>query len=417
MRVIRDSEILMDGLMHNFKKYLKKKSSPQQKGSDKIMKNFYKEIKNAERKKNKLFKNNNVSVNMTENKFTGLQHSNLMESKYFPIEIKTYIENNLSARLVYKFKINDRNVKFLFNLTMPRHFTELSRIEKIAHKMITWLLFISEYADHRCAKKMDVYIYLTPFKKMLPNCETDILESIHANSGITTNCANTGEICIFREEELFKVFIHETIHLLGLDFSRMSMVSFNSKLSKIYDINSEFNAYEAYTEFWATIMNSVFTSYYICENNINDFLVYLDFCIAYEEYFSMFQCVKVLRFMGLFYMNLLADDNVSSNIRKYLYREKTNIFSYYILKSVLLNNSYYFMMWCKRNNTNIINFDNTKANLQKFFVFISNHYKYQTFIKDIHSLEYDYRKLKTSNNIKNKKNLMKSMRMTIIELK
>ena len=39
-------------------------------------------------------------------------------------------------------------------------------------------------------------------------------------------------------------------------------------------INSKFNVYEAYTEFWANILNCTFTAYYLSEGVIDDFLIY-----------------------------------------------------------------------------------------------------------------------------------------------
>ena len=38
--------------------------------------------------------------------------------------------------------------------------------------------------------------------------------------------------------------------------------------------------------------------------------------------------------MGIYYSALYKNDNVSINSRKYLYKENTNIFAYYILKTI-----------------------------------------------------------------------------------
>ena len=48
---------------------------------------------------------------------------------------------------------------------------------------------------------------------------------------------NISEIIIFRNEEWFKVFVHETFHLFGVDFSNMS----NLKKSKdIFTFSANF---------------------------------------------------------------------------------------------------------------------------------------------------------------------------------
>ena len=49
-------------------------------------------------------------------------------------------------------------------------------------------------------------------------------------------------------------------------------------------VNSEVNAYEAYTEFWAEIINAIFSSYYDTKNHdINVFLSNCEFYINFER--------------------------------------------------------------------------------------------------------------------------------------
>ena len=151
------------------------------------------------------------------------------------------------------------------------------------------------------------------------------------------------------------------------------------------------------------------------DKKVKDFLIYAEFCIAFEEYFSLFQCVKVLKFMGLIYKYLYDDNGLSEKARRYLYKENTNIFAYYIVKSILLFNSYYFIMWCKRNNTNMINFDKNKNNLNRFYYFIANNYKEPNFLQSIEKISDEFVSLKKEN-LKNKKCLFETLRMTVIEL-
>ena len=53
-------------------------------------------------------------------------------------------------------------------------------------------------------------------------------------------------------------------------------------------------------------------------------------------------------------------------LRKNLYREDTNVFSYYILTAILLNDYYGFMRWCEKNNIGFIRFNSTEKNLRDF---------------------------------------------------
>ena len=46
----------------------------------------------------------------------------------------------------------------------------------------------------------------------LPENKTDILDQVNCNTAVTYACAVNGECLIYRKEEWFKVFIHETFH-------------------------------------------------------------------------------------------------------------------------------------------------------------------------------------------------------------
>jgi hypothetical protein len=259
---------------------------------------------------------------------------------------------------------------------------------------------------------------MTPLKKILPNSPFTVLSSNHANTAVTTSCTADGEICLYRKEEIFKVFIHETFHVLGLDFSSMSNTLLNSKVHLIFPISSSYNLYEGYTEFWATIMNCVFTAYYMSKDSRdpNEFYLYAEYCIAFEQFFSLFQCVKVLDFMGLSYHNLHGKDNLSERARKYLYKEETNIFAYYVIKCILLYNFIPFINWCKSNNDNILSFYRSKDNLMRFYRFIMLHYRSKQFNAELDRVQ-KVLKLHKSNVADNdNKMIAKTMRMTIIEL-
>ena len=74
--------------------------------------------------------------------------------------------------------------------------------------------------------------------------------------------------------------------------------------------------------------------------------------------------------MGMSYKDLYENDNVSQIARKYLYKEKTNVFSYYIIKNLLLYHYSSFLEWCNNHNINTLRFDKYDNNLNKFFDFI-----------------------------------------------
>ena len=64
-------------------------------------------------------------------------------------------------------------------------------------------------------------------------------------------------------------------------------------------------------------------------------------------------------------------DSVSVAKQK-LYREETNVFAYYTLKTILLLNASDFFAWCRRNNTenSLMNFSNDPKSLNALYDFI-----------------------------------------------
>ena len=119
--------------------------------------------------------------------------------------------------------------------------------------------------------------------------------------------------------------------------------------------------------------------------------------------------------MGLHYTNLHSKNSLSSRARKYLYKEKTNIFAYYIIKCVLLFNLIPFINWCKTNNDTLLAFYRSKDNLMRFYRFITTHYKSVSFNRELDNLQHILKKYKSNVANKNHKLVARTMRMTIIE--
>ena len=135
--------------------------------------------------------------------------------------------------------------------------------------------------------------------------------------------------------------------------------------------------------------------------------MYIDFFIEFERFFSLFQMVKILDYMGLSYKNIIESKDI---VLKNLYKEKTSVFSYYILKSILLYNYNDFIKWCENNNKNTLNFKKTYLNLNNLMDFIQKKYKNKEFLNDLKKMENIVKKNKTN------KFLYETLRMTIIEI-
>ena len=151
------------------------------------------------------------------------------------------------------------------------------------------------------------------------------------------------------------------------------------------------------------------------KSNISNYLTYAIFFIQMEKVFSLFQCVKILDFMGLRYVNLVSNTQIDKSFRDLLYRENTNVFAYYILKMVLLFNVNDFLLFCKRANTNILSFDKTPQNFTKLSNFIKGKYKSEDILDSLVKMELLIN-LRGYNG-SNKDVISNTMRMTLINLK
>jgi hypothetical protein len=235
------------------------------------------------------------------------------------------------------------------------------------------------------------------------------------NTGFTSSCPINSEIVIYRKEEWFKVFIHETFHNFALDFSDADTNTSKKYILDIFQINSKVNLYETYTEFWAEIINSLFCSFFSIKDktNINDFLSHANLFIQIERNYGFFQLVKVLNHMNLTYNDLLTENTKS----KALYKEKTNVLAYYIIKTILMNNYQQFLHWCKIHNSSLLQFKKNISTQKEMCVYVYNNYKKHSMLNEIAKTEIFFQKI-SNNKHKSKKihEILINLRMTICEL-
>jgi hypothetical protein len=337
-------------------------------------------------------------------------------AKSFPEIVRNHIDELMMSEICYSFSLYDRNVKVYFIVENDDIELEIEQYNKYVETVATWLYILNMYASKECAKNLNIYFYFTSLEKNLPNSNIHILDEINVNTAFTTTCPSDSEIVVFRKEEWFKVFIHETFHNFGLDFSMMNNDMINDCIINIFKVESKINAFEAYTEFWAEIMNVLFCSYYATKdkNNVNEFLSNSEFYINFEKTYSLFQLVKTLDFMGLQYKDLYSNTKESSILRENLYKENTNVLSYYIIKTVLINNYQGFLSWCKTNNLSILNFKKTIGNQKQLCKFIEKNYKIQSLLNDIQESHVFLSRIKKKKG--NNKFILSNMRMSICEL-
>ena len=302
-------------------------------------------------------------------------------SRFFPKHVRDYIKTTEKHQLVYDCDIDGRKISIHFTIFSEDELGNLDEYDEHAKFIYMWLYVCSLYARKRCAKTLDIYIYLTPFVKTLPEMNTSTLGPDNVNTAFTLACSPNSEMVIFRSEEWKKVFIHETFHSYGLDFSSHDSRVVTDTVRKIFPIDSEYNIEEAYAETWARIINSAFCSYNSLTDNKDSktFLLYMDFSLRMERLFSLYQCNKILQFMGLTYEDLHSSEEKSAYLRKNFYRENTNVFAYYVLTAVFMNDYLGFLQWCEDNNTAFMQFNGTRKNMESFSKFIEDDYDSETF--------------------------------------
>ena len=405
---------LMEVFMNDFEsKYFHLKTPTERITFDRIIKKMYADINTSEVGYDDLIKRKNISM-----KKTILSATDLLSSSYVPKEIYKSINEEAIAMIEYTVKLGDNKINIYFLLFKESDLLDIHRYDKRVKFIIMWFYVAFAYAKKSYGKKINLFLYLTPKNKILPTNKLAILDSVNCNTAVTTACETNGDILIFREEEWFKVLIHETFHLLCLDFANMPnyiLSEFNKKIRGLMPVRSDYNLYEAYSEFWATIWNCAFCSYNIIDvKNFTNFASYMDYCIQVETVFSIFQMNKVLRFMGLSYSQLYTKDETANTIaRRYLYREKTNVLAYYIVKTILLFYHVDFLNWCDRNNgLSMIQFRNTRLNLMEFARFIEQKYKTSKFLEMTSEINKLFGSIPTE-----KRDLLKTMRMTACEWK
>jgi hypothetical protein len=303
---------------------------------------------------------------------------------YVPNEIKDSINKKRKHKTELTFHVHDRKI-----VLSMYHFENISSalLNQHINRVYLWLYVGSHFAPSKCSRTLNINIYFTDAKKGLPLSKQP-LQSIHANTAFTTSCSIETEINIFRQEEWFKVLIHETFHCLGLDFSESRNERSNAQILKIFPVKSDVRLFETYCETWAETINVMFIAFSSTRhNNIAKMLEKTEKMMHYERMFSLLQCTKVLKHFHLTYDELYKKDALSDSKRKENYKEETQILSYYILKCIYMFHLNEYIEWCLSNNGETLNFHKTPENIEKYSGLLESLYNRPEFLSAIGKYE------------------------------
>ena len=337
-------------------------------------------------------------------------------------EIKEEFENQSKVGKQYSFTIGSR--KFKIYLIKPligsqNPISIYKMLDKMIYRIYIWLFVCNHFSSPMCSPNISVYIYMTNHKKLLPEIDHKPLDEIHANTAFTFACPLTSnEIYVFRNEEWFKVFIHESFHCFGLDFATLPEEEAEKNMFSIFPVACNLRFYETYTEIWAEIINVIFISVnnYPCKENtidIHKLSKIIENHLYNEQIFSLFQCSKVLHHLGLKYRELYQTTEHAKRIRHERYKENTHVFSYYILKCIIIFHYNDFIEWCVKNNNGSIQFIKTQENIYSLFQFIKEKYNSSEYLRTIDIFE-NWFWLSNQEN-QNGKMEVETMRMSISE--
>ena len=366
---------------------------------------LYNDLKSSMNYYNKT--SNNIKIKLLN--YKNLIYPTSYSSNYYSREIKDYIQSHIKYQLEYTFNIYNRKFTIFFSLFNDDEINNIDKYNNYIKYIIMWLHMCNKYTTHKCSRTLKVFFYLTPLKKTLPHIKTKVISYEHINTGMTYRCVPDNEIFIYRTQEWFKVFIHETFHSFGLDIDNVDNNILKDKISKIFPIHSSFNISETYTEVWARILNCCFSSF-LSSKNETDFNLFFNFTLQIERIFSIIQLNKILAFMNLEYNDLWGKNKISEGLRNTLYKEDSNTFCYFVLAGILMNDYTHFLKWCYENNSSFIKYKQVSNNI-KFVNLILELYKNKNLSKNNENVNLQIKK------DKHHKFLSHTSRMSAIEIK
>jgi len=309
-----------------------------------------------------------------------------------PLPIRSTILDSQKIARSYLFMAGSRQIRV--HMVLPiADMWEGSRdpayFRRAIHLIWWWFSVIGEYANCDCGTSVDVYLYLTSHYKFMP--QEGPIGPLHANTAFTRTCEKNSTIQIFREEEWFKVLIHETFHSLGLEFSQNPGFTpmYSNAIRLGFKIDTDGLLFETYCEVWATVFNAMFTAVLMKKNEnprrttVGSIIRATETILLYEMKFALVQSAKVLHYMNISYADFIHHGQDKTVLERLAaYREDTNVFCYYVLKSLMLYHIDGFLGWCGVHNKGSPNFVKTRANMASFIQWFSTIYKDPSYVEE-----------------------------------
>ena len=301
---------------------------------------------------------------------------------FIPEQIRNsmYLLGHYQKKYVITMSKHIYHISFWYPTATNNYEKDKQRIDTFfthaIEQIFTWLHMVEPYSKANCSKNVDICVWFTDARKVLPTKKGASIGEINVNTAFTSSCnSDMSKIYIYRKEEWFKVFIHETFHNLGLDFSTHDTSTSELKMSKMFNVEPSsrgIRVYESYCETWGEIIYLCLNAYWDTSNK-TECIRTIDEYMREQIRFSAIQTSKILHHYNLTYDELI--DNSSNKS----FKEDSHILSYYIVKFVFLYHSSTFLDWCRQNNypnsNNMIRFRTSTANINRYISLLSSLYK------------------------------------------
>ena len=252
-------------------------------------------------------------------------------------------------------------------------------LQHVVYKIHLWMSILDMFASPESSRELTVYLIMSPLLKTLPSRNDQEIDTIHANTAYTFCCKAKNDMVIFRKEEWFKVFIHETMHAFCLDFACDNQDAVHKRVISLFrgiDPNiQDIRLYESYTEMWAETVHLVLcTSLKYPQLSFRNIFPKILKGIHDEQSWSAKQCDKVLAHYGFTYQQLVE------GTQEFKYKETmTSVFSYYVVKCVWMLHINDFIAWCVRTSNDstfrCLQFTKTSETMIQFCDLLEDLYK------------------------------------------
>jgi hypothetical protein len=403
--------------------------------------------------------NSRREISNVGTKISILIKEHLSKSIYIDSSIITYISNNLNNCKIISYENIIDNKKFVLEFIVYDKIN-INNLDKIVKNMLIFLQILIKISKNsnneinECSKDgISITFFLTPFLKKLNITKTEtetkeILGAKNVNSGFNYICLNSGSIFIYRKEDFFKVFVHESVHGYGIDRALHINFSKNENYNKflksfafanIHTTNVGIN--EAITEFWTSLLYLCINSYQESKN-MSSFIYNFERLYKLELVHALYQISKILHYNNLTYNSFTknSNSNLNSNLNS-KYSENSHIFSYFIVKTMMLLNHEHMLNSQVFDLNNIFKLEHIKTNsfiniklksdtssLNKLFANLYDYARDPLFIKIMNIIEIEHLKHynkyistygmnKTQKQNKNKnKNKNKNFKLTMRKL-